>query len=67
MLQSMIDGQRDPKVLAELAHGSMRRKIAQLWGALTAHIDDHHPFICATMLCRIDALAADIAELDARI
>ncbi|MBQ0897984.1 IS110 family transposase, partial [Micromonospora sp. U56] len=50
-----------------MAHGSMRRKIPQLREALTGHFDDHHAFICATMLRRIDALAADIAELDARI
>jgi transposase len=67
MLQAMIDGQRDPKALAEMAHGVMRRKIPQLREALTGHFDDHHAFICATMLRRIDALVADIAELDARI
>ncbi|MEU4483263.1 IS110 family transposase, partial [Micromonospora sp. NPDC023966] len=67
MLQAMIDGQRDPKVLAEMAHGSMRRKIPQLREALTGHFDEHHAFICATMPRRIDALAADIADLDARI
>ena len=67
MLQAMIDGQRDPKVLAEMAHGVMRRKIPQLREALTGHFADHHAFICATMLRRIDALAADIADLDARI
>ncbi|MFG3689668.1 transposase [Micromonospora sp. NPDC047740] len=66
MLRALIGGQRDPKVLAEMAHGSMRRKIPQLRDALTGHFDDHHAFICATMLRRIDALAADIAELDAR-
>jgi hypothetical protein len=27
MLQAMIDGQRDPLVLAEMAHGRMRPKI----------------------------------------
>src|SRR6266545_1996057 len=67
MLQAMIDGQRDPKVLAEMARGSMRRKIPQLREALTGHFAEHHAFICATMLRRIDALAADIADLDARI
>lgn len=67
MLQAMIDGQRDPKVLAELARGSMRGKIPQLREALTGHFDDHHAFICDTMLARIDALTADLANLDARI
>jgi len=50
-----------------MAYGSMRRKIPQLWEALTGHFDDQHAFICATMLRRIDALAADIAELDSKI
>jgi transposase len=45
----------------------MRRKIPRLEEALRGHVDDHHGFICATMLRRIDALAADIAVLDARI
>jgi transposase len=67
MLQAMIDGQRDPVVLAEMAHGVMRRKIPQLREALTGHFDDHHAFLCATMLRRIDTLAADIAELDKKI
>jgi transposase len=67
MLQAMIDGQRDPTVLAQMARGSMRRKIPQLREALTGHFDDHHAYLCATMLRRIDALAADIAQLDTRI
>lgn len=67
MLQAMIDGQRDPKVLAEMAHTSMRRKIPQLREALTGHFEDHHAYLCAAMLGRIDALGVDIAALNARI
>jgi transposase len=67
MLEAMIAGQRDPVVLAEMAHGVMRRKIPQLREALTGHFGDHHAYLCAAMLRRIDALAADIAALDARI
>ncbi|WP_274534578.1 IS110 family transposase [Micromonospora sp. CB01531] len=67
MLQAMIDGQRNPTILAGLARGVMRRKIPQLREALTGHFDDHHAFICDTMLRRIDTLTADIAELDTRI
>jgi transposase len=67
MLQAMIDGQRDPVVLAEMAHGRMRPKIPQLRQALTGHFDDHHAFLCAAMLRRIDTLAADITGLDTRI
>jgi Transposase IS116/IS110/IS902 family len=67
MLEAMIAGQRDPAVLAEMAHGVMRRKIPQLREALTGHFGGHHAYLCAAMLRRIDALAADIAALDARI
>jgi transposase len=67
MLAALIDGQRDPKVLAQMARSSMRRKIPVLEEALTGFFDDHHADLCARMLRRIDDLAADIAALDARV
>jgi transposase len=67
ILDAMIAGQRDPRVLADLAHGRMRVKLPQLRQALTGCFDDHHGFLCAVMLRRIDTLTADIAILDARI
>jgi transposase len=67
MIEAMIARERDPHVLAGMARGVMRRKIPQLEEALRGHFDDHHGFICATMLRRIDALAADIATLDTKI
>jgi transposase len=67
MLEAMIAGERDPKVLAQMARGVMRRKIAQLQEALSGHFDDHHGFLCAAMLRRIDTLGADITELDSKI
>jgi transposase len=67
MLDAMIAGERDPRVLADLAHGRMRVKLPQLRQALTGYFDEHHAFLCASMLRRIDTLTADIAVLDARI
>jgi hypothetical protein len=67
MLTALIAGERDPKTLAQLAHGVMRRKIPQLQQALSGRFEAHHAFLTAAMLRRIDALAADIAELDAKI
>jgi len=67
MLQALIDGQRDPTALAELARGSMRGKRAQLIEALRGHFDDHHAFLCRMMLDRIDALTAQIATLSTTI
>ena len=47
MLDAMIAGQRDPRVLADLAHGRMRTKLPQLRQALTGQFTDHHAFLCA--------------------
>jgi hypothetical protein len=38
----LIAGQRDPKVLAQLARGRMRGKISQLEEAFTGYFTDHH-------------------------
>jgi transposase len=67
LLAAMIAGQRDPKVLAQLARASMRAKLGQLEEALTGHFDDHHGFLCQMMLERIDELTSRIEELTARI
>lgn len=67
MLQAMIGGQRDPKVLAQLARASMRAKLGQLEEALRGHFDDHHGFLCQLMLDRIDDLSAKVEELTGRI
>ena len=67
MMRSLIAGQRDPAVLAQLARARMRPKIPALQEAFTGHFSDHHGFLLAKMLSRVDALDADIAELDAQI
>ena len=63
----MIAGQRDPKALAQLARGPMRGKISQLEEAFTGYFTDHHGCLLGKMLARIDALSADIAELEDHI
>ena len=67
MMAALIAGERDPKVLAEMARTRMRVKIPQLVEAFTGHFDDHHRFLLAQMLARIDGIDADIAVLDAEI
>ncbi|MGI5149898.1 IS110 family transposase [Plantactinospora sp. CA-294935] len=64
ILTALIAGERDPQVLAELARGRLRAKITQLREALTGHFADHHALLCAKMLQRIDAMTADISELN---
>ena len=67
MMAALIAGERDPKVLAQLARGSMRTKIARLEEAFDGHFSDHHRFLLTRMLARIDAINADIAELEDQI
>ena len=42
MLQSLIDGQRDPTTLADLAKRRLRFKIPELTEALTGWFNAHH-------------------------
>jgi transposase len=67
MLEALIGGQRDPAVLADLARSGMRKKIPALTEALNGRFSEHHAFMARLYLDRIDAHAADIARLDARI
>ena len=67
MLAALIAGERDARVLAEMAKARMRPKIPQLVQALTGNFGDHHAFLCRLRLQRIDQLTAAIAELSARI
>jgi len=67
MMAALIGGQRDPKVLAQLARSRMRVKIPQLEEAFVGRFGEHHRFLLAKMLQRVDAISADIAEVDARI
>ena len=45
MLAALIAGERDPRVLAELARTRMRVKIPQLQEAFVGHFSDHHAFL----------------------
>jgi transposase len=68
MLRAIIAGERSAKVLAEMARGVMRRKIARLEEALDcSFFTAEHGFILQMMLDNIDHYTAQIAVLDARI
>jgi transposase len=61
----LIAGERSPKVLAQLARRSARRKIGQLEQALDGaeFFTGHHAALLAAMLARIDQIDAGIAAL----
>jgi transposase len=67
MLEALIAGERDPKVLAGLARGRMKAKHAALVEALTGKFDDHHAELARMLLDQIDALNAQIGKLTTRI
>jgi transposase len=67
MLEALIAGERDPKVLAGLARGRMKTKHAALVEALTGKFDDHHAELTRMLLDQADALNAQIGKLTTRI
>ena len=67
VLDALAAGQRDPKVLADLARASMRGKTAVLVEALTGFLTDHHAVLLSMMLDNIDRLTAQIDTLETAI
>jgi transposase len=67
MLAALVAGERDPKVLAQLARQRLRAKLSLLEEAFYGRFSDHHAFLLTTMLDRIDQTSAAIATLEAKI
>ncbi len=71
MMNAIIAGERDPRKLANLAKTRMRAKIPLLEEAFAGlrigTFTDHHRFLLARMLSRIDAVNTDIVALDEQI
>lgn len=67
MLEAMVTGTRDPKVLARLAQGKLRAKQADLEKALTGMVGDHQRMILEAQLRHVDFLDEEIKLLSAEI
>ena len=67
MIDALIAGERDPRVLAELAQGRMRSKLDELTLALRGRFTDHHALLLGVHLDHIDQIDAHIATIDARV
>ena len=69
MIEAMIDGERDPEVLAEMAKSVLRAKIPalNLKEAFSGRFGDHHAFLCRQIIDHIDHLDTSIGELNAEI
>ena len=67
MLEALVAGERDPRVLAEMAQGQLRNKIPALAEALVGRFTEHHAFLVRLHLDLIDRHAEAIEELTGRI
>src|SRR5207342_92582 len=67
MLEALVAGERDPKVLADLAKRTLRHKIPALIEALQGRFTEHHAFMVSQYLAQLDTQQATIDALTARI
>ena len=67
MLEAIIAGETDPKVIAQHARRQLRTKIPDLERALTGRIGPHQRFMLAEQLAHVDFLDAAIQRLEAEI
>jgi hypothetical protein len=67
MLAAVLDGERDPDVLAELARGVLRTKLPQLRQALNGRVQPHHLVLISQLLAHIDFLEQAIAQVQVEI
>lgn len=64
MIRALIEGEDTPKVMAELARGTLRRKRVDLARALNVPLKPHQRFMLRTQLARIEQAEADLERID---
>jgi transposase len=67
MLAALVDGEEDPQKLAELARGTLRKKIPDLIRALHGHVTEHHRFLLEQLLEHLAHLEEQLAKFSERI
>ena len=67
MLQALVDGTRDPALLADLAKGALRKKLPQLRAALHGRFGRHHALLVGAILAKLDFLDEAISALSTEI
>jgi transposase len=67
MLKALVRGESTPEEMADLARGTLRRKAADLTLALEGRMEEHHRFLLALQLQRLERARQDIERLDQRI
>jgi transposase len=67
MLDALLRDQTTPAEMAELAKGRLRAKLADLKLALDGVMEAHHRQLLSMQLDRLDKLAGDLRQLDAKL
>src|SRR4051812_26421191 len=67
MMKALIENTATPREMAELAKRKLRRKLEPLALALDGRLTEHHRYLLAFHLRRVEAIEADLRALDERI
>lgn len=67
MLKALVNGERNPEVLASLAVGRAKQKRAELVEALNGHFREHHAFMVELHLKQVEALEEALRTLEAKL
>ncbi len=67
MIRALVAGTTDPSILAELARGTLRKKLPALRQALVGRFRPHHAFLLEQILAKIDFLDETLDRLTAEI
>jgi hypothetical protein len=67
ILSAIVQGQRDPEILADLAKGRLRAKREALIEGLRGNVTEHHRFMLKLHLGTVDGLERTVKEVDERI
>ena len=67
MLRALAAGEQDPEVLAQMARGRLRDKLAELQEALSGVMGAHQHFLLGMQLRHLEALEDEIEKLDAEV
>lgn len=67
MLQALLHGRTEPKVLADLAKGRLRKKLSLLRQALEGRFRPHHRFMLEQILSHLDFLDESIERISEEV
>jgi transposase len=67
ILKAIVEGQSDPRALAELGHRKLACTREELAAALEGRVRDHHRFLIGQHLKTIEQIETTIAAFDARL